>query len=114
MYEIAERETINRWKTQLFSKTQRGIESIAFFLSLAIVKNFPSIFIYQFDMSKKALPYNSLLFILILQNELPAIYNKIVRLELNIEAYFGTHFVNIFSSLFSGDAFTRLLILLLE
>jgi hypothetical protein len=47
MQELAENETVSRWRNTLFSKDAKGIEAVAFFLSLAVIKSFSSIFFYQ-------------------------------------------------------------------
>jgi hypothetical protein len=69
--------------------------------------------VYQEFVNKRALPFNSLLFTYAMRKLQPGVGKKLEQLELNIEAFFGCHFVSILCSLFEGDALTRLLILIL-
>ena len=114
MREIAENGTLMRWRDDLFERSVKGIDAVAFFLALAVVKSFSFIFVYQEVPNKRALPVNTLLFGYVLKKEMTNLWIKFQEIELNIEAYFGQHFVSIFSRLLKGDMFSRVLIMLLE
>ena len=76
MREIAENASLTRWRADLFSKDTRGINAMTFFLALSVVKSFTSIFVYQEFPSKRALPYNTLLFGYLLKKEAPELWSK--------------------------------------
>ncbi len=50
----------------------------------------------------------------VLQKHSPIIHTKILKIELNIEAFFGSHLVSLFANLFKGDTFTRVLLKILS
>jgi hypothetical protein len=114
LHAVAGRESTGRWREGLFQRSVKGVESIAFFLAIGFLKAFPSVFVHQEFVNKRALPFNSLLFTYVLRKLQAAVAVKLDRLELNIEAYFGSHFVSLFCSLFEGDTLVRLLLLVLS
>lgn len=96
------------WNERLFENSAIGRESAVFFFTLVLARQTASNY-WSCTTKAKGLSNNSMLFAYALKVINRQLWDKINRLEVNVETLFGEYSVSLFAELIGGQTFFRVL-----